>query len=101
MSDSWEHSDRVVCTHPGWVALYGWAKVSASYFAIFSGPSRQQLILTDPHVTRNGDTAWVVIDENLLGPAMGHTVSALNLFVRADGGWKLLAHHASSVLAGR
>ncbi len=101
MSDCWEHSDRVVCTHPGWTTLYTWSKVAASYYAIFSGSSRQQLILTDAHVTRNGDTAWVVIDENLLGPAMGHTVSALNLFVRQEGQWKVVAHHASSVMASR
>jgi len=99
MSDCWEHSDRVTCTHPGWTSLHGWAKVSASYFAIFSNPNRQQLILTEPRVHRVGDLAWVVVDENLLGPAMGHTVAALNLFVRGDGGWKVLAHHAGSVMA--
>ncbi|MGD9755673.1 MAG: nuclear transport factor 2 family protein [Acidimicrobiia bacterium] len=100
MSDRWEHSDRVICTHPGWPALYGWSKVAASYYAIFSNPSRQQLILTDVHASRNGDTAWVCVDENLLGPAMGHTVSALNLYVRdAAGDWKLIAHHGSGVMA--
>lgn len=99
MSDCWEHSDRVVCTHPGWSSLRGWAKVAASYYAIFSNPSRQQLILTEPHVTRTGDTAWVVVDENLLGPAMGHTVAALNVFVRHEGGWKIVVHHGSGVVA--
>ena len=99
MSDCWEHSDRVVCTHPGWSTLYGWAKVAASYYAIFANPSRQQVILTEPHVTRAGDTAWMAVDENLLGPAMGHTVAALNVFVLVEGSWKIVVHHASGVLA--
>ncbi|MGE3327232.1 MAG: nuclear transport factor 2 family protein, partial [Acidimicrobiia bacterium] len=28
MSDAWEHSDAVVCTHPGWRPLHGWAQVA-------------------------------------------------------------------------
>ena len=24
MSELWEHTDRVVCTHPGWATLRGW-----------------------------------------------------------------------------
>jgi ketosteroid isomerase-like protein len=100
MSDAWEHSDRVICTHPGWASLKGWSKVAASYYAIFSNPSRQQLILTEPQVRLNGDTAWVVVDENLLGPSMGHTVAALNVFVRGAGGeWKLVVHHGAGVAA--
>ncbi|MFN0025942.1 MAG: nuclear transport factor 2 family protein [Acidimicrobiales bacterium] len=99
MSDCWEHSDRVSCTHPGWSSLHGWAKVAASYYAIFSNPARQQLILTEPHVSLAGDVAWVAVDENLLGPSMGHTVAALNLYVLDAGAWKLVAHHAGGVMA--
>ena len=39
MSDVWEHSDRIVCTHPGWGALRGWGAVSGSWFALFGGGS--------------------------------------------------------------
>lgn len=99
MSDCWEHSDRVVCTHPGWTSLHGWAKVAASYYAIFANPSRQQLILTDPRVAIEGDVAWVSVDEDLLGPSMGMTVAALNVFVRRGGGWRLVVHQASGVVA--
>ncbi len=31
MSDVWRHDDRVVCTHPGWSTLHGWAKVGGSW----------------------------------------------------------------------
>ena len=47
MSDVWEHSDRVVCTHPGWTVLRGWGAVAGSWFAIFTGPTPLQFILTE------------------------------------------------------
>ncbi|CAN5234712.1 hypothetical protein BH18ACT4_BH18ACT4_00200 [soil metagenome] len=97
MSAIWEHSDRVVCTHPGWRMLRGWGAVSGSWFALFGGPQHLQFILTNEAVTVNGDTAWVTIDENLLGESVGATVAAVNLFVRAGPAWKLVLHHGSPV----
>lgn len=98
MSDCWEHSDRIVCTHPGWRTLRGWGAVSGSWFALFGGPSRLQFILTDEVVAVSGDAAWVTVDENLISPEMGGgTVAALNLFVRGDDRWLLVAHHGSPV----
>ena len=52
MSDVWEHSDRVSCTHPGWRTLHGWGAVSGSWFALFGGPSPLQFILTDERGVR-------------------------------------------------
>ena len=110
MSSLWEHSDRVVCTHPGWRTLRGWGAVSGSWFALFGGPEPLQFILTNEVVAVDGDTAWVTVDENLInsggpGPggsgAIGATVAALNLFRRHGGPdgdrWLLVAHHGSPV----
>ena len=30
MEAVWEHSDEVVCVHPGWTILRGWADVAES-----------------------------------------------------------------------
>lgn len=100
MSEAWEHSDRVTCTHPGWTVLRGWGPVAGSWFALFSGPQRLQFILTDAVVAVHGDAAWVTVDENLLdGDRVGGTVTALNLFARGeDGRWLLVAHHGSPVV---
>jgi ketosteroid isomerase-like protein len=100
MSDLWEHSDRVSCVHPGWSVLRGWGAVSASFLAIFQGPHRLQFILTQEQVTVVGDTAWVTVDENIIGSEAGSTVTALNLFVRGDDvdRWRVVAHHGSSVV---
>lgn len=98
MSDCWEHSDRVVCTHPGWRTLRGWGAVSGSWFALFGGPSPLQFILTDEVVAVAGDVAWVTVDENLISPEMGGgTVAAMNLFVRDGDRWRLVGHHGASV----
>ena len=66
MSDVWEHSDRISVTHPGWPTLRGWAKVAASWYAIFRNTGYIQFVLTDEQVIVHGDTAWVTLDENIL-----------------------------------
>jgi limonene-1,2-epoxide hydrolase len=100
MSDLWEHSDRVVCTHPGWSTLHGWAKVSGSWVALLGNRQHLQFILTNEHVGVIGDAAWVTCDENILDGPLNNTVAALNVFVRdanARFGWRIVAHHGSVV----
>jgi ketosteroid isomerase-like protein len=97
MSDVWEHSDRIVCTHPGWRTLRGWAAVSASWFALFGGPNHLQFILTDEAVSIEGDTAWVTVDENLIGESIGGTVAGLNVFVFDGQRWRMVVHHGAAV----
>lgn len=101
MSDVWEHSDRVSCSHPGWGVLRGWGQVAASWMALFQGPQRLQFILTDERVEVEGTVAWVTVDENLLGDDAGSTVTSLNVFVQRGDEWKLIAHHGSAVAPRR
>lgn len=99
MSDCWEHSDRVVCTHPGWRTLHGWGAVSGSWFALFGGPSPLQFILTNEVVAVAGDAAWVTVDENIISADVGGgTIAAVNLFVRDGARWRLVAHHGSAIV---
>lgn len=99
MSDVWAHDDRVSCVHPGWTALRGWAAVGSSWAALFNGPQHLQFIVTEEEVTVVGDLAWVNCVENLLAEDGSATIAALNLFERGDGGWRMLAHHGSPVMA--
>lgn len=99
MSDIWVHDDRVICVHPGWSALRGWASVASSWAAMFVGPQQIQFIVTEEHVSVNGDIAWVSCDENLLTIGASATVNALNIFERApDGRWRMIAHHGAPVM---
>jgi len=97
MSRLWEHSDRIVCTHPGWASLRGWGQVAASFFALFQNAQHLQFILTKESTEVAGDLAWVSVDENILQSSNATTVAALNLFVRSAKGWRMVAHHASPV----
>lgn len=101
MSDLWEHSDRAVCTHPGWNSLRGWASIAASFYALFEGGQDMQFILTGAHAEVVGDVAWVTVDENLLATDVGGTMAAVNLFARRDGAWRLVVHHASPVASSQ
>ncbi|MDY7105016.1 MAG: nuclear transport factor 2 family protein [Actinomycetota bacterium] len=98
MSDVWEHSERVVCTHPGWSTLRGWASVTASWVAIFGASQRLQFILTEPLPEIVGEVGWVSVNENVLGAADGTTIAALNVFVHHDDRWAMVAHHAGQVV---
>lgn len=99
MTDVWEHSDRVVCVHPGWPILRGWDDVLRSWVGIFRGPGRSQFILTNESISAKGDTAWVTLDENLVDVGGTGTIAATNLFIRDhEGEWKLVTHHGSPVL---
>jgi len=105
MSDVWVHDDGVACTHPGWATLHGWAAVAASWFAIFEQSAPMQVFTTDRRVRVEGDLAWVILDENLLGAGSGAddagtTVSALKVLHRTEYGWRIVAHHGS-VVVGR
>ena len=99
MTAVWEHRDRVVCVHPGWPVLRGWEAVIESWRRIFSGPGRNQFIITNESAVVVGDVAWVTADENLVDRASTGTIAATNVFVRDDGSWLLSAHHGSPVMA--
>ena len=99
MSDVWRHDDSVTCVHPGWPAMHGWAAISASWLALFTGPQHLQFIVTNQKARIVGDTAWVTCDENLLDDGDTQTVATTNVFVRDDAGWRMVIHHGSAVLA--
>ena len=97
MGALWEHSDRVVCTHPGWATLHGWPEVAASWEGIFKGPPLQ-FIITAEHVVVGTDLAMVTNDENLIAGASSGTVAGLNVFALDDDGtWRVVGHHGSGV----
>ena len=107
MGTVWEHSDRVVCVHPGWPILRTWPVVEASWQRIFGGPGRNQFIVTNTSVTvvpsgsahdDDADVAWVTLDENLVEGQVAGTIAATNVFIRTDGRWKLVHHHGSPVM---
>ena len=99
MGTVWDHSDRVVCVHPGWPILRGWPAVEESWRRIFSGAGRNQFILTNQSVDVGDELAWVTLEENLVDRGETHAIAATNVFARTSDGWRMVAHHGSPVLA--
>jgi ketosteroid isomerase-like protein len=108
MAEVWERSDRATVTHPGWPTLHGWARVVASWEAIFANTPYIQFVLTDESVTVHGDAAWVTLDENILqstgepgtgsdGELSGSRIATTNVFTRIGDRWRMVVHHGSPV----
>jgi ketosteroid isomerase-like protein len=95
MEALWAQRAPVACIHPGWAALVGREKVMSSWRAIMSSGA-PPIRVTAPRVQVLGDVAYVLCDEIVNG---GRLV-ATNIFVREDGQWLLVHHHAGPVAAG-
>jgi len=100
MRSVWDHSQGAVCVHPGWPILRSWPVIEESWRRIFSGPGRNQFIVTNVAATGAGDVVWVTLDENLVEGGSTGTIAATNVFARIEGRWKLTLHHGSQVMWG-
>mgnify|MGYP003352150933 CR=1 FL=1 len=100
MDEVWEHTDSVVCTHPGWPPLHGWSAVRQSWQRLLLNNEHLQFIVTDEWVVVRGDVAYVSNAENVLAAGqMQGSLTALNVFGRQpDGTWLMLAHHGSPMM---
>jgi len=93
MAAVWARQAPVACIHPGWHLLSGRDAVLASWRGILSGPGAPPIKCADAVAHVLGDSAFVVCLERIPGVEL----IATNVFVREDGAWKMVHHHASSV----
>jgi ketosteroid isomerase-like protein len=103
MVDLWDHSDEVICTHPGMPTVRGWDEVRLSWEQILRHGGQMQFIVTDERVVVYGDVGWVTCTENIIGAdGPRGTVCALNLFARSrEGAWLMVGHHGGGVASLR
>ena len=95
MTAVWARRAPLFCVHPGWQALRGDA-VLASWRAILAGPGAPPITCADAVAHVLGEVAVVVCIERI--PAV--ELVATNVFVREDGEWKMVHHHASGMARG-
>jgi ketosteroid isomerase-like protein len=95
MGDVWAKQNPVVCFHPGMQLLSGRAAVMRSWSTILAHPPELPLRCLAPRVELLGETAIVTCYEG----AAGHPahLAATNVFVREQGSWKMVHHHASPI----
>lgn len=101
MERLWFPADWAECLHPGGVALRGWDSVRDSWAMLFTAASAVMVAATDVRVHLLGDIAWVSCTERMASTVDGHMTTsaayATNIFVRHDGEWRVVLHHASPV----
>jgi ketosteroid isomerase-like protein len=88
MDAVWARHAEVACIHPGAAPLSGREDVIDSWNDILGGPPPIQCVR--PQAYQLGDTAFVICGERVPGGVL----VATNTFVREDGAWRMVHHHA-------
>jgi len=101
MEEVWAHEDWVKCIHPGWAMIIGWSRVRESWERIFESGQKMRASPTEVVVHQVGDLAWVNCTENITvfdnESFDTAQAAATNLFVKRNGRWLMVHHHASPV----
>jgi ketosteroid isomerase-like protein len=99
MEGVWLHHDLVRCVHPGWPMLAGWEPVRESWEEIFRNTESMLVSTRDLALHIEGGVGWVTCTERVTSKRADRSETALvqatNLFLRRDGEWKMVLHHAS------
>jgi len=90
MDAVWAEQPNVFCIHPGWPPITNRAEVMASWQEILSNAGPIPVSGVAPKSTIFGDIGLVCCYERF---ANQHLVAS-NLFIRADGRWRMIHHHA-------
>ena len=92
MDGLWSRRPSVTCIHPGWSALSGRDPVMESWRSILANPNAPRIGCRNAVAHVLGDSAYVVCYEAIDGSFL----VATNVFVREDGGWKMVHHQAGA-----
>lgn len=90
MDAVWANGAEVVCIHPGWPPVRGRDDVMASWRGILANPPEPAVQPAEEQVYLMGAAAMVVCFETI-GEIF---LVATNLFLREEGAWRLVHHHA-------
>jgi ketosteroid isomerase-like protein len=105
MERVWSARAPISCVHPSGGVISGRDAVLSSWREIFQATSSMRFTLRGARVFVANDTAWVVLFEDMQarnGEAVVRaTTQATNVFVREDGAWKLVHHHAEPAVASK
>jgi len=94
MKALWARAAPLSCIHPGGGTIFDREAVMASWKGILGNDSQAPIVALGPRVRLFGDYAVVVCFEVVAGD----NLIATNVFVREDGGWKMV-HHQSGPTA--
>jgi hypothetical protein len=90
MDDLWARRAPVACVHPGWHALGTREAIMESWNNILSNPEAPAVDCRAARARLVGGLGIVICYE-VLGPSV---LVATNVFLREDGAWRMVHHHA-------
>lgn len=93
MASLWAERHEVACVHPGAAPLFGRQAVLRSWGDILSGSNRPAIQCLEPRCIAFERSGLVVCFEILAGGRL----AATNAFVREQGIWRMVHHHAGPV----
>ncbi len=92
MAALWSRRAELTCIHPGWLPLAGREAVMRSWQAILSNPQSPAISCWNATGHIFGDMAYVLCHEQVENSFL----AATNVFIRENGGWKLVHHQAGA-----
>lgn len=111
MARIWSARAPVTCIHPGAPLIVGRDAVLASWRSLFTSTRYIRFALREQRVFVFGTCAWVFLVEEIetdQGPTSARTgqrvqaeTRSTNVFVREEGVWKLVHHHAEPATGRR
>jgi hypothetical protein len=109
MEEVWDHTDNIVCIHPGWDLFTGWLAIRDSWISIFQNTEMIKFIITNTKIKVFENIAIVVCLENIETLVNENNIRmgviATNIFERQNinknnnnnGDEWLIIHHQGSV----
>lgn len=96
VSECWDQTDRITTGHPSGEWSQGWDEIRATW-EVFAGFGRHdrggsQIRSLKAHVY--GDVAYTTCLFMASKGFGGETLACTNVFVKKDGAWKVVHHHA-------
>ena len=101
MESVWLQEESATCVHPGWHRLEGWTEIARSWENIFLNSRPWTVSCEAIRIAVAGDFACVTCVEVILPFGADEDedaarMQATNVFVRANGQWRMVHHHASA-----
>lgn len=90
MEALWAWRAPISCVHPGWQALMTRAAVMESWDGILSNPKAPNVDCRGARAHLLGELG-VVLCYEIIGRSV---LTATNIFLREDGDWRMIHHHA-------
>jgi ketosteroid isomerase-like protein len=91
MDALWARKASVACTHPSGETILGRAQVMAGWRALFLAGNAPPIVAREAVPHPCGEAGFVTCIEAVPGA----TLAATNIFLREDGRWKMVHHHAA------